>query len=211
MRLGPLASVVVFSLVCSAAGDEPKKLDPVHRESADLDEADEDDRALLEQDRTNLDAEIEDLQAKLEDLEKEQRRAHQRGAKHELFVEQLIEGTERQLHQLQAEQKRRLAEPRPSDDLDEAGRSVEHMRIAAKHLKAAGMHDLAHDLLEKAEAMQREQTRGRGAKEMDDLRREVDKIESHHKELQRKFDELLRESERFEREMKEFRNWMSKE
>ena len=60
---------------------------------------------------------------------------------------------------------------RRSDDLDEAARCIEHIRIAAKHLKAAGIYELAHDLMERAEAMEREvgQAKKRRAKEQEDL------------------------------------------
>ncbi len=194
MRHGILASVAVLTLICLAVGDEPKRLDA------------ETDEGMIERDRTDLDIQIDDLQARLDDLKKEQRRAHQRGVKHELFVQRSIDDTERYLYQLQAEQKRRLAEGHPSDELNKAGRYVEHIRIAAKHLNAAGMHDLAHNMTEKADAMEQEvgEAKERRAKRLEDFRRQYDTLRSQMEEHER-------ECERLQREMNELKYLMSKE
>lgn len=42
------------------------------------------------------------------------------------------------------------------EKLEYANRRVRHIRVAAENLKAAEMHDMAHDLMQKAELMERE-------------------------------------------------------
>ncbi len=81
--------------------------------------------------------------------------------KHELAeVREQISGTERQLKQIHAhhaEQGELLLEFRAqAEKLGIAGRRIHHLRVAAENLKLAEAHDLAHQLMEKAEAMERE-------------------------------------------------------
>jgi len=153
-------------------------------------------------DDNDLDTAIDERKANLERLRKEERRGKKSGAKHERAVRERIEATEQQINYLEAERQRRLAERRNrrrSDELDESGRRIEQVRMAAQNLKAAGILDLAQDLMEKAEAMEREQAKKRTAEEeIDALRREFEELQSQNKEIQRKFDQL-------EHEFKEFR------
>jgi len=184
MRHGILAFVGVLTLICLAVGDEPKRLDDQVADETDEGRVE---RVLLEQDRTDLDIEIEKLQVKLEQLAKQKRRAEESGAKHELAVlRETITYTERRIDKLQAERRRRSGEP------DESSQHIEHIRIAAKHLEAAGMHGQAKDLLEKAQAMER----GVG-REIDDLRREFEELQSENRKLQRKVDLLEQEFNEF--------------
>ena len=43
-----------------------------------------------------------------------------------------------------------------ADKLEAAGRRIHHLQVAAENLKMAEAHDLAHDILEKAESMERD-------------------------------------------------------
>jgi polyhydroxyalkanoate synthesis regulator phasin len=93
--------------------------------------------------------------------------------------------------------------------LEEAGRRIKHLRIAAKNLHAAGADDLAKQLMEKAEAMEREareakmrmmeETKHRGGPEIgsipaqiEELRREVGRLREEMKELGQHVKELER-------------------
>jgi hypothetical protein len=74
-------------------------------------------------------------------------------------VRQQIAEVERELDQVRS----RHAEPmeRPEiraqiEKLEIAGRRIHQMRVAAEHLKAAEQHDLAHEVMKKAEAMERD-------------------------------------------------------
>jgi hypothetical protein len=77
--------------------------------------------------------------------------------------------------------------PERSDKLAEMELCVEHIRIAANHLKTAGMHELAKDLVAKAEAMEREveQAKTRRVKEQEELRRQLHKRELQLEEIKR--------------------------
>jgi len=55
-----------------------------------------------------------------------------------------------------AERERSPDRPRGGERLEAAARRISHMRQAAEHLKQADVHDLAADLLKKAEAMEQE-------------------------------------------------------
>lgn len=74
-------------------------------------------------------------------------------------VRQQIAEVERELDQVRS----RHAEPaeRPEiraqvEKLEIASRRIHQMRVAAEHLKAAEQHDLAHEVMKKAEAMERD-------------------------------------------------------
>jgi chromosome segregation ATPase len=223
MRIGLLASVMVFSLVGLAAGDEPKRIDPIDLEFVEPDEdddvqtgelpanpvlaeetngeSDERDRARereqaeaeRELEIEKLDTSIHYLQASLEGLRNDKLRGKKPGWEYEIAVRSLIEDTERHINRLQAERKRRLTE-RPAND---PGQRIEHIRIAAKYLSAAGMHDLAHDLTEKAEAIEQEvsQAKERRAKRLEDFRRQFNtlrsQVEEHQREIKRIQDEMV--------------------
>jgi hypothetical protein len=243
MRHGLLASVVVFSLVGLAAGDEPKRIDPADLEFVEPDEDDDaqpdelpanpvlaeetkeerDERDLRDYERTlereskqaeaereleieKIDTSIHYLQASLEGLRNDKLCGKNPGANYELKVRFLIEDIERHINRLRAERKRRLAERRKDRPADDPGQRIEHIRIAAKHLDAVGMHDLAHDLTEKADAMEQEvsQAKERRAKRLEDFRRQFNTLRSQVEEHQR-------EIKRIEGEIVELHNLMSEE
>lgn len=88
--------------------------------------------------------------------------------------------------------------------LDEAGRRIKHLRVAAENLRAAGADDLAHDLAEKAEALERE---ARAAKEQL-ASRTLERREQPHAEmgeLHQQIRELREAVEQLRAEVKELR------
>lgn len=85
-----------------------------------------------------------------------------------------------------------------AEKLEMASQRIHHLRVAAEHLKLAEAHDLAHQLMEKAEVMEREvqeekrrlleevHQQRRAPEGMDvvqDLRAEVAKLRAEIKEL----------------------------
>jgi phage shock protein A len=94
-------------------------------------------------------------------------------------------------------------------NLEEAGRRIKHLQMAAENLHAAGADDLARQVMEKAEAIEREareakmrmmeEAEPRGGPEMggirtqiDELRREVGRLREEMRELGRHVKELER-------------------
>jgi polyhydroxyalkanoate synthesis regulator phasin len=88
--------------------------------------------------------------------------------------------------------------------LEVASRRIHHLRVAAQNLKMAEAHDLAHDLMEKAESMERDVQEGkkRLAAEMQkahggehgpdvvrELRAEIERLRAEVKELRQKVEE----------------------
>ncbi|MCU0715247.1 MAG: hypothetical protein MUD03_03880 [Pirellula sp.] len=88
-----------------------------------------------------------------------------------------------------------------AEKMEIASQRIHHLRVAAEHLKLAEAHDLAHQLMEKADVMEREVQEGkrRLAEEMhkqrgepegmgvvQDLRVEVAKLRAEIKELRAK-------------------------
>jgi hypothetical protein len=88
-----------------------------------------------------------------------------------------------------------------AEKLEMATQRIHHLRVAAEHLKIAEAHDLAHQLMEKAEAMERDVQEERrrlleevlqqrrapeGMEMMQDLRAEVAKLRAEIKELRAK-------------------------
>jgi polyhydroxyalkanoate synthesis regulator phasin len=93
--------------------------------------------------------------------------------------------------------------------LEEAGRKIKHLRIAAENLHAAGADDLARQLLKQVDEMERaareakmrmmEEAKHRGGPEMggipaqiEELRREVGRLREEMKELGQHVKELER-------------------
>lgn len=86
-----------------------------------------------------------------------------------------------------------------AEKLESLARRVHHMRVAAENLKLAEAHDMAHQLMEKAEIMERELHEGKQR-----LAAEINN--SHHK--QESLDivrDLRAELEQLRREVKELR------
>lgn len=88
--------------------------------------------------------------------------------------------------------------------LDAQVRRIHHLRVAAENLKQAEVHDLAHDLMEKANAMEREvrAARLRLAEETHRLRRPDQEMPSTPREAIRA---LQTDNERLRAELNELR------
>jgi polyhydroxyalkanoate synthesis regulator phasin len=153
--------------------------------------------------------EIEKLQGRLKDLLDKQRRMKEARAPERDLAEirERIVKTGRELDGLRGAFKRQVEgrkgpgpHPEMMVKLEEAGRRVKHLRIAAENLHAAGAADLAREIMEKAEAMEREareakmrtmeEAKHRGGPDMggvpaqiDELRREVGRLREEMKEL----------------------------
>ena len=92
--------------------------------------------------------------------------------------------------------------------LDAQVRRIHHLRVAAENLKQAEVHDLAHDLMEKVNAMEREvrAARSRLAEETPRLRRPGPEIPPAPREALRA---LQTENERLRAELNELRQHRS--
>jgi hypothetical protein len=162
--------------------------------------------------------EIEKLHGHLKDsVEKERRLKESRAPERELAeIRERIAKTERELHMLpfgakgkggpEAEEQRKHE---MMARLEEAGRHITHLRIAADHLREVGAHDLAGQLMEKAEVIEREAREAKMRMAMDaahregleqggipaqleELRREVGRLREELKELGQHVKELER-------------------
>jgi len=169
--------------------------------------------------------EIDKLQGHLKGLLDKERQLKDSGASEGDLagVREQIAKTERELGRLQAGPKKQPGQRGkpwpgqvPKDEalakLEDAGRRIKHLRIAAKHLHEAGAHDLADQLMEKAEVMEREaevakrhmaeeKERHLGPELRDEpglpaqiegLRREVERLRDELHELRKHVDELER-------------------
>jgi hypothetical protein len=164
--------------------------------------------------------EIEKLHGHLKDLlDKERRMKESRAPERDLAeIRERIAKTEQELDGLRAAHKKQVEgrkgpgpDPMPEmmAKLEEAGRRIKHLRIAAENLRAAGAADLAKQIMEKAEIMEREareakmrlmvEAEHRGEPEMsgipaqiEELRREVERLREEMKELGQHVKELER-------------------
>jgi DNA repair exonuclease SbcCD ATPase subunit len=161
-------------------------------------------------DRPGIDKEVQRLRERLQDLlakEKELREAN--ASEKELAkVREQIAGTERELHAIHAHHAGQGKLPpefhAQAEKLEAASRRIHHLRVAAENLKMAEAHDLAHQLMEKAEGMEREVQDGKKR-----LAAEVQKVHSqeHGPDVVRK---LKEEIERLRAEVKELRQQVEK-
>lgn len=109
---------------------------------------------------------INEHQKHLHNLRREAERLREAGAPEaeRIQVEKQVGRVERELHEFEAERKRRLAHrphdrhapPHHQEQMRSAMERVEHLLIAAEHLDRAGAHDLAQNVRRKAEHMERE-------------------------------------------------------
>lgn len=183
----------------------------LEREARDLSrEADRrEDGARRDIPRPEVQRQIGQLKERLQDLlSKERTAADARIPELRAKIHEQIEGTERELHAL----RERLdggGEPRPELEaharkIEEAARRIHHIRVAAENLKAAGIHDLAMKLTEKAEILEREVrearerlTRQANHPERPDPRdAEIQELRRQNERLQAEIRELRRERER---------------
>ncbi len=135
-------------------------------------------------------------------------------------MQERIAKTEQELAHLRFFQARQFAEgrgpgtqetlrPEIVAQLEEAGRKIKHLRIAAENLRAVGADDLANQLMKQVDEMERaareakmrmmEQARQHGVPEMgglptqiEELRREIGQLREEMKELKRHVKELER-------------------
>jgi DNA repair exonuclease SbcCD ATPase subunit len=158
-------------------------------------------------DRPGIDKEIRHLKERLQDLlanEKKMREA--KAPEKELAeVREQIAVTERELHSIHAHHAGKGKLPpkfhAQAEKLEAASRRIHHLRVAAESLKMAEAHDLAHQLTEKAEAMEREFQEGKkrlaaelqkahGAEHGPDvvrqLKEEIERLRAEVKELRQK-------------------------
>jgi len=163
-------------------------------------------------DRPGIDKEVHRLKERLQDLRaKEQKMREANAPEQELAeVREQISGMERELKMIHARHAGH-GEPPPefraqAEKLEIAGRRIHHLRVAAENLKMAEMHDLAHKLMEQAEAMERDvhEAKQRLAAEMHkgherhgehgsdvarELKEEIQRLRAEVKELRQKFEQ----------------------
>jgi len=159
-----------------------------------------------------LEQNIEILQGNLKDLLDMERRMKESGASEKdlIGVRQRVVHTERELDLLRRAHRRELDAGKgvgPTDrpmpemmaGLEEAGRRIKHLRAAAENLHAAGVDDLARNLMEKAEMMERELREAKMGmlkeaerREVEDLRREIGRLRDELSEVRQRIKELER-------------------
>jgi DNA repair exonuclease SbcCD ATPase subunit len=158
-------------------------------------------------DRPDIDKEVRFLKDRLNDLAAKERKMKEAQApKQELAeVREQIAGTERELHMIHLRHAGKAELPpeyRPqAEKLEAVARRIHHIRVAAENLKLAEAHDLAHQLMEKAEGMERELQEGKqrlaaemqkrqvnndGLEIVRDLRAENERLRSEINELRQK-------------------------
>jgi DNA repair exonuclease SbcCD ATPase subunit len=178
------------------------------REAAERMEQKANGRAENEE-RPGIDKVVHQLKERLQDLRaQEQKMREGKAPEQELAeVREQISGTERQLKQIHARQSE-PGELRPefreqAEKLQIASRRIHHMRVAAQNLQMAEMHDVAHKIMEQAEAMERdvqnakrqleaEMHRGHerhgehGPDVVHELKQEIERLRAEVKELSQK-------------------------
>ena len=154
-----------------------------------------------------IDKEVRHLKDRLQDLLAKEKKMREANApeKELAAVREQIAGTERELHTIHAHHAGKGKLPPEfhahAEKLETASRRIHHLRVAAENLKMAEAHDLAHQLMEKAEAMEREVQEGkkRLAAEMQkahggehgpdvvrELKEEIERLRAEVKELRQK-------------------------
>lgn len=195
----------------SAEQGKPDQAERLERESAELLEAAERlDLKARGNSEPGIDKEGRHLKDRLQDLlaqEKKMREAN--ASKKELAaLREQIAGTERELQMIHAHHAGRGKLPAEfhaqAEKLEAAGRRIHHLRVAAQNLKMAEAHDPARQIMEKAEAMERELQEGKKR-----LAAEMQKAQGkeHGPDVVR---ELKEEIERLRAEVKELRQKVEK-
>jgi DNA repair exonuclease SbcCD ATPase subunit len=157
-----------------------------------------------------IDKEVRHLKERLQDLLAKEKKMREANApeKELAAVREQIAGTERELHTIHAHHAGHGKLPpefhAQAEKLEAASRRIHHLRVAAENLKMAEAHDLAHQLMEKAEAMEREVQEGKKR-----LAAEMQKVHGgeHGPDVVR---ELKEEIERLRAEVKELRQKVEK-
>ena len=111
----------------------------------------------------SADKEIAPLKERLQDLRAAREKAETEGRSEpeQKEISEQIQQIERKLSHMQEQASRKDREiPAPfrkqAEKLEHVSRRIHHIRKAAENLKAAELHDMAHDLVAKADAMERE-------------------------------------------------------
>lgn len=125
-------------------------------------------------DRPGIDKEVHRLKERLQNLLAKERKMREANAPEQELAEmhEQIAGMERELKQIHAPHAGQGEVPlefrAQAEKLEIAGRRIHHLRVAAQNLKMAEMRELAHKLIEQAEAVERDvqEARQRLAEEM---------------------------------------------
>lgn len=147
---------------------------------------------------------IRHLKEQIHELVTQQKRLEHEGAPESRLQEIgfMIDAKENELRMIRSSHNDRPDIPPAfhpqAEKLEAAARRIHHMRVAAENLKLAEAHDMAHQLMEKAEAMERElhegkqrlaaeihnsQHRQEGLDIVRDLRAELEQLRLEVKEL----------------------------
>jgi archaellum component FlaC len=192
----------------SAEQGKPDQAERLERESAEL---------LIAAERLDLkakgsgepgiDKEVRHLKQRLQDLLAKEKKLREANApeKELAAVREQVAGTERELQAIHAHHAGKGKIPpefrAQVEKLEVASRRIHHLRVAAENLKMAEAHDLAHQLMEKAEAMEREVQEGkrrlaaeiqkvhggeRGPDVVRELKEEIERLRAEVKELRQK-------------------------
>lgn len=161
--------------------------------------------------RPGIEKEVRHLKERLGDLLAKERQMREAKAPEQELAEmrEQISSTERELKQIQAHHAER-AELSPkfraqAEKLEFTSRRIHHIRVAAENLKKAEVHDLAHQLMEKADVMEREvqeakqrlaaemheahdRQGGHGPDVMQEMRAEIERLRAEVNELRQKIE-----------------------
>lgn len=158
-------------------------------------------------DRPDIDKEVRQLKGRLYDLLAKKQKLKEAKAPEKALAEvrEQIAGTERELQTIQAHHAGRVELPPEFRDqaekLEAATRRIHHLRVAAQNLKMAEAHELAHEIMKKAESMERDvqERKKRLAAEIQkahggehgpdvvrELRAEIERLRAEVKELRQK-------------------------
>ena len=104
---------------------------------------------------------IAHLKERLQDLREAREKAEAKKAPEQEIGElrEQISGTERKLGELMKRHQKPEIPPQHrerAEKLEQISRRIRHVRMAAENLKAAEMHDMAHELMNRAEMMEKE-------------------------------------------------------
>ncbi len=114
-----------------------------------------------EPDHGSENPDIDHLKERLQDLRAAREKAEAAKAPEQEIRElrEQISGTERKLGELMKRHQKPEIPPQHrehAEKLEQTARRIKHVRMAAENLKAAEMHDMAHELMNRAEAMEKD-------------------------------------------------------
>jgi hypothetical protein len=200
-----LLTLTLASGSTAALADEKPEKKREKPAPAEKPKSEEQERAAAEKRRiTEKPASPPQLKERLNDLLAQARDAEADGNRERL------EDLKAQIREVEQLLKRATGTPeippefRPqAERLELLARRTKHVRIAAENLKAAEMHDLAHELSERAEAMERElahakqqlmqhiQSPAKSPRpDADEVHRELQALREENQQLQKKLREL---------------------